>query len=88
MSETCEPDSVHLITNVETTTATIADGDVPESIHTSLDRQNLLPNQHIVDTGYLDAELLVASQSKHQVELLGPTRSDLPVMGSQRVIFK
>ena len=77
MSETCEPDSVHLITNVETTTATIADGDVTESIHTSLDRQNLLPNQHIVDTGYLDAELLVASQSKHQVELLGPTRSDL-----------
>jgi transposase len=77
VSETCEPNSVHLITNVETTTATIADGDVTESIHTSLERQNLLPNQHIVDTGYLDAELLVTSQSRHQVELLGPTRSDL-----------
>jgi transposase len=77
VSETCEPESVHLITNVETTTATIADGDVTESIHTLLAKQNLLPNQHIVDTGYLDAELLVASQSKHQVELLGPTRSDL-----------
>lgn len=77
MSETCEPDYLHLITNVETTAAPIADGDVTEAIHTSLAKKNLLPNKHIVDTGYLDAALLVTAQSQHQVELLGPTRSDL-----------
>ena len=77
VSETCEPDSLHLITNVETTAAPIADGDVTETIHTSLAKKNLLPNKHIVDMGYLDAELLVTSQVKHQVQLLGPTRSDL-----------
>jgi len=49
--------------NVETTAAPIADGDVTESIHISLANQNLLPSKHIVDTGYLDAELLVTSGS-------------------------
>lgn len=77
LSETCEPDALHLITNVETTAAPISDGDVTEAIHLSLASKNLLPNKHIVDTGYLDAELLVTSQLQHQVELLGPTRSDL-----------
>jgi hypothetical protein len=31
---------------------------------------------HIVDTGFLDAELLVASRPEFGVELLGPTRHD------------
>jgi transposase len=74
LSETCEPDTVHLITNVETTAGPIADGDITESIHASLANQNLLPGKHIVDTGYLDAELLVQSQEQYQVELVGPTR--------------
>jgi transposase len=77
LSETCEPDSLHLITNVETTAAPIADGDVTEKIHTSLAQRNLLPTKHIVDTGYLDAELLVTSEVKYQVALLGSTRSDI-----------
>ena len=76
LSETCEPDALHLITNVETTAGPIADGDRTESIHASLANQNLLPSKHIVDTGYLDAELLVQSQEQSQVELVGPTRSN------------
>ena len=77
VSETCEPGELHLITNVATTPAPLADGDQTESIHTSLANNNLLPNKHIVDTGYLDAELLVTSQAKYQVDLLGPTRINL-----------
>ena len=76
LSETCEPDSLHLITNVETTAGPIADGDITESIHASLANQTLLPSKHIVDTGYLDAELLVQSQEHYQIELVGPTRSN------------
>ncbi len=34
------------------------------------------PATHIVDTGFLDAELLVESQDHYGVDLLGPTRLD------------
>jgi len=74
LSETCEPGELHLITNVETTSATLADGDATDSIHAALATHDLLPNKHIVDTGYLDAELLVTTQEQYQVDLLGPTR--------------
>jgi len=76
LSETCEPNELHLITNVETTPGPIDDGDVTETIHDSLANNNILPSKHIVDTGYLDAELLVNSQDQHQVDLFGPTRLD------------
>ena len=76
LSETCEPGELHLITNVETTAGPVDDGDMTEVIHASLDNNNLLPDTHIVDTGYLDAELLVTTQANYQVDLFGPTRSD------------
>jgi transposase len=74
LTETCEPDHVHLITNVHTSVATEQDVSCTESIHQSLARRDLLPGRHLVDTGYVDAELLVASQETYQVELFGPTR--------------
>ena len=76
LTETCEPDSPHLITHVETTAAPMADGDVTERIHAALQAKDLLPNKHIVDTGYLDAELLVTSQQQYGIDLVGPTRPD------------
>ena len=77
ISETCEPGELHLITNVETTAAPVADGNTTEAIHRSLENNNLLPGKHIVDTGYLDAELMVMSHEQYQVDLLGPTRNNL-----------
>jgi transposase len=74
LTETCEPDQVHLITNVHTTVATEQDVSCTAPIHDSLQRRDLLPGRHLVDTGYVDSELLVASQERHQVELFGPTR--------------
>ncbi|ABW31715.1 transposase (plasmid) [Acaryochloris marina MBIC11017] len=76
LSETCEPGELHLITNVETTAAPV-DGDMTDSIHTSLANNTLLSSKHIVDTGYLDVELLVTAQEQYQVDLLGPTRTNL-----------
>jgi transposase len=76
LTETCEPDAPNLITNVETTSAPVADGAVTEQIHVALQKKDLLPNKHIVDTGYLDAELLLSSQQQYGVELVGPTRPD------------
>lgn len=76
LTESCEDDEPHLITNVETTPGPIADGDATPHIHQALKSKALLPMLHIVDTGYLDAELLVTSKRDYEVEMLGPTRLD------------
>jgi len=76
LSETCDDDLPRLITHVETAPGPTADGDATPTIHQALAAKDLLPNLHIVDTGYLDAELLLASRDDYGVELLGPTRRD------------
>jgi len=76
LSETCDDDLPRLITHVETAAGPAADGDATPAIHRALDDKGLLPALHIVDTGYLDADLLLASREDYGVELLGPTRRD------------
>lgn len=76
LTETCDDDLPHLITHVETTMAPAADGEATPQIHAALQQRRLLPGIHIVDTGFLDAELLVESQVQYGVNLLGPTRPD------------
>ena len=48
----------------------------PPRIHQALERKGVLPAPHIVDTGSLDAELLVASQREYGIKFLGPTRAN------------
>lgn len=76
LSESCDDDLPHLITNVETTPATTADDVVTPRIHAALEQRGLLPTVHLVDTGFIDAELLVESERAYQVDLLGPVRGD------------
>jgi transposase len=64
------------MTPVETTAGPVSDGAATPHIHQALERQGLLPTTHIVDTGDLDAELLVTSQREYRVELLGPMRAE------------
>lgn len=75
-TENCEEYEPHLITRVETTPAPIADAEMTSVIHEALQEKQLLPTLRIVDTGYLDAGLLVVRKQEHGVELLGPTRAD------------
>ena len=77
ITETCESETPHLVTHVETTTAPVADGTMTPTIHAALQERELLPRQHLVDTGYVDAELRVSSQRDYQVELIGPARPDV-----------
>jgi transposase len=77
LTETCEDDEVHLITNVETTPAVTADVDQTAPIHTKLAANGLLPGDHFLDAGYVDVELLVDSRSEHGVRLVGPVRPDV-----------
>lgn len=76
LTETCDDGLPHLITHVETTAAPAADGVVVEPIHRALEEKGLLPGTHLADTGYVDAELLVASKRDYEIDLLGPTKGD------------
>jgi transposase len=76
LTERCEDDLPHLITHVDTTSGPAADGTATPRLHEALQQRGLLPGPHIVDTGVLDAALLVESQAHYGVDLLGPTRLD------------
>jgi hypothetical protein len=45
-------------------------------VHSALAGRGLLPETHVVDAGYVDAALLVASQVDHAIDLLGPVALD------------
>jgi transposase len=45
-------------------------------IHAALKAERLLPREHVVDTGYLDATLQVSSRREYGVDLVGPARLD------------
>ena len=50
-TETCDDDTPHVITHVETTPATTPDDNMLETIHAALAAKALLPRQHLVDCG-------------------------------------
>jgi transposase len=76
-TETCDDKMPHLVTHVETTLATTADNAVLDTIHQALAARDLLPSQHIVDSGYMSADQLVRSQTEYDVDLIGPLRPDV-----------
>jgi transposase len=76
LTETCDAHAPHLITNVLTTPAPVPDIAVTEDIHASLARRDLLPEVHLVDAGYIDAEQVYLAQRDHRLELLGPLARD------------
>jgi transposase len=73
-TETCDPKEVSLITHVHTTPATVHDSQCTALIQAALGERKLTPREHIVDAGYIDAELLVKSAQDHHITLVGPTR--------------
>ena len=76
LTETCEEDLPRLITDVESATGPTADGTATPTIHARLQDKGLLPDIHLVDTGYLDGPLMADSMRDFGVELYGPARRD------------
>ncbi|MEU3283381.1 transposase, partial [Streptomyces antibioticus] len=72
LSETCEPDAPHLITHIHTTPAPVNDNAVPEDIHTALAERQPVPDEHLVDAGYVDAEQIHHARRDHSITLVGP----------------
>ena len=75
LTETCDDEFPHVVTNVETTQAPVADHMMTSIIQTHLAAQDLLPSEHIVDTGYMTSDRFVTSQEQ-KVDLLGPLREN------------
>jgi transposase len=74
VTETCDEDAAHLVTDVETCPAMRPDMASTGGIHERLAAKGLLPGEHFVDSAYVDAGLLVDSRRDHGVSLEGPVR--------------
>jgi transposase len=77
MTETCDADTLHVITHVETTEAAVTDVTMTAPIHRALTDKQLAPETHIVDAGSVDATLLVESPRDFHMSLIGPVRLDI-----------
>jgi transposase len=85
LTETCALDATEdaqarampqLIVEVQTTMANVQDVEMTATIQEKLAQHHLLPEEQIVDTGYVDADLLVSSQQPYGIRLVGPVLSD------------
>ncbi|WP_329451954.1 hypothetical protein OG894_29310 [Streptomyces sp. NBC_01724] len=62
-----------MIPQVATTDAVVADTEMTEPVHQTLTELELLPDMHVIDSGYTAAALLLAA-TKRGSELPGPAR--------------
>ena len=76
LTETCDDDQPHLITQVETTSAIEQDHHALVPIQADLAQKQLLPTQHLVDAGYVSAKRIIHSREVHDIDLVGPVHSD------------
>jgi transposase len=75
-TECCDDDLPHLITQVETVPATQQDHHALKAIQAELADKDLLPQQHLVDAGYVSAKRILESRDTHAIELIGPVHGD------------
>jgi transposase len=75
LTETCDEDRPHIITQVTTTPATTGDVEMTGEIHAALAAKDLPPREHFVDTSYVDTDHLVDS-SEQGIDLVGPAPAD------------
>ncbi|MFF0551076.1 IS1182 family transposase [Streptomyces sp. NPDC004311] len=73
-TETCGAGTPNLITHVVTTDATVSDFHLVPVVLAGLAERRLLPDEHLVDTGYVSAQHMVAARRDHGVELVGPLK--------------
>jgi transposase len=76
LTETCDDDLPHLVTDVGTTIAPAADVDQLGPIQERLASRQLPPSEQVVDTGYVRTSNLVASRREHRIDLIGPMYDD------------
>jgi transposase len=76
LTETFGEGVPNLITDVRTTSATVPDLKVLGSVHAALEERDLLPEEHLVDSGYMGSKEMADSLAHYGVELFGPMPRD------------
>jgi transposase len=74
VTEACDDDMARVITDVATCPSMRPDMTSTAGIHQRLAAKGLLPAEHFVDSGYVDAGLLAGSRRDHGLSLEGPVR--------------
>lgn len=87
LTETCDPDTPHLLVQVLTTPAATADATMLTPIQDDLAQHGLLPSTQFVDAGYIDAAGLASSRTQFDIDLLGPTRGDSRWQAREQKLF-
>lgn len=75
LTESCDVQQLHVITDVQTTSGTTNDQEMIPIIQSHLLQKQLLPAEHLVDSGYTTAEILVQNQ-RQGIDLVGPVKQD------------
>ncbi len=73
-TETCEADAPRLITNTLTAPAGTQDTSALPVIHRSLKGRGMAPEEHYVDAGYTDVEVMRLSEENLGITVVGPAR--------------
>ena len=69
-------DRPNLITGVATTEATVPDSAMLTPVHQQLQDRQLLPGEHLADSGYPSAELIIDAARVFGITLVSPLRLD------------
>jgi transposase len=83
LSETCDEGYPDLITQVSATPATTSDFVMGAPIEQDLAERNLLPGTHLLDSGYVVADLLVSAPRDHHIDVVGPALSSSSRQGRE-----
>jgi transposase len=76
VTETCDDETPHLITDVTTTPATTSDFAVLPTIQAHLATRQLPPGEQLVDVGYVTSDHLLTSRTEYGIDLIGPVMAD------------
>ncbi len=76
LTETCDPDQPHFITDVQTTLAPLTDVDQLPKIQADLAARALLPAQQVVDSAYISSHQVLTSHQTYGIDLVGPANAN------------
>lgn len=77
LTETCDEDLPRLVTRVGTTPAHVSDVAQTRKVHEDLHWRALVPKEHVADSGFVNADLLVKSALEQRIDLIGPVRPNV-----------
>lgn len=75
-TEACEPDLPHLLVHVGTSHAATSDIEVMADLHADLAAADLIPDEHLVDAGYVSVDGVLYARDQYGISIVGPLPPD------------